>query len=73
MRRIIVVRPAWMITMIPLLVACRLAQPQLGLGGALLLGWALFLPGFALLCRYRGQAAAEEEEAGPAEAPSRPE
>ena len=53
--------PAWMITMIPMLVACRLAQPHLGLGGALALGWALFLPGFALLCRYRGRAEAEAE------------
>ena len=36
--------PDFMFAMVPMLAAVRLAQPRLGLGPALAVGWAVFLP-----------------------------
>lgn len=45
--------PYLMLTLIPLMVTCRLAEPVLGLAGSLALGWAVFLAIFIPLTRWR--------------------
>ena len=43
--------PVLMLAMVPMLAMCRLAQGRFGLGGALALGWVVFLAALAPLAR----------------------
>jgi len=55
--------PVVMVTLTPMMIACRLSQPWVGQGLSLVVGWAVFLSIFLPLTRYLWSRAAAEAQA----------